>query len=254
MSTINTIAAICKGRGMGKNGGTYRKDITNRTYGTFKVIKFSHMVGHDSFWECSCSLDLGGCGKETLQRARILPYLSSCGCLRNKKINEKYNTIKSLPIEKIVEYNPDLGTFRWTDNSSRPWCKDMPIGSIDGGYLRICVNGKRYQAHRLAWLLMTGHLPKCKIDHINLNKLDNRWCNLREANNFESARNKAPCHHNRSGYKGVYSVKERWRASIKYNCRSINLGCFTTKEEAALAYNKKAIELFGEFAYLNEVK
>ena len=63
---------------------------------------------------------------------------------------------------------------------------------------------------------------------------------------------------NKSGYKGVYecftpSKKGMWKALITKNYVSHKLGYFTTKEEAALAYNKAAVELHGEFARLNVI-
>jgi hypothetical protein len=58
-----------------------------------------------------------------------------------------------------------------------------------------------------------------------------------------------------SKYKGVYFQKEsgKWRAGISYRNKTIYIGLYLTEDEAALAYNAKAIELFGEFAVLNKV-
>ena len=59
----------------------------------------------------------------------------------------------------------------------------------------------------------------------------------------------------KSKYVGVYLMpitgKNKWRSIIVYNQQSISLGCYDTEEKAALAYNQKAIELYGEFAHLN---
>jgi HNH endonuclease len=49
-----------------------------------------------------------------------------------------------------------------------------------------------YRAGRLAWLYMTGEWPKNQIDHINRDKADNRFCNLRDVTQTENMRNKAP--------------------------------------------------------------
>ena len=55
-----------------------------------------------------------------------------------------------------------------------------------------------------------------------------------------------------SKHKGVWK-ESAWRAGIKHNAKTIHLGSFTTEDEAARAYNEKALALFGEFAKLNVI-
>ena len=94
------------------------------------------------------------------------------------------------------------------------------------------------------------------IDHKNLNKLDNRRENLRQCllcqnrYNYAAHRNSAS-----SMYKGVSwnKKRKRWVVYIAYKGRDYNLGRFQSEDDAARAYNKKAAELFGEFAYLNKI-
>ena len=91
------------------------------------------------------------------------------------------------------------------------------------------------------------------VDHINHNGLDNRRQNLRLCTHLENLRNARPRKGGSSKYKGVYweKAKKRFRAKIQHNRKSIHLGYFKNEIEAAKAYDKKAKELFGEFAYLN---
>ena len=95
------------------------------------------------------------------------------------------------------------------------------------------------------------------VDHINGNGLDNRRSNLRICTIKENLRNMSkPSRSNASSrYKGVcFLAPDRvWRASICYERKTIYIGRFQTEEEAAVAYNHKAKELFGAFANLNEV-
>lgn len=94
------------------------------------------------------------------------------------------------------------------------------------------------------------------IDHINGNGLDNRRCNLRIANKSKNAMNQFPMNNKSSIFKGVsksISKSKPWKARIKINGKEKHLGLFFTEEEAAIAYNNKAIELFGEFAKLNVI-
>jgi hypothetical protein len=92
-----------------------------------------------------------------------------------------------------------------------------------------------------------------KIDHINHNPLDNQKHNLRICTCQENNMNRSITSKNKSGYKGVSFCKrtKKWRGDIKKNGKSIPLGRYKTPEEAAHKYNKKAVEIFGEFAYLN---
>lgn len=90
-----------------------------------------------------------------------------------------------------------------------------------------------------------------EVDHINNNPLDNRKENLRICTRRQNSYNRSNKVSGR--YKGVYSVSgsNKFFSLIKIYQTSINLGTFETQEEAAHAYDKKAIELFGEYACLN---
>ena len=104
--------------------------------------------------------------------------------------------------------------------------------------------------------LILGLKPKDRIsvDHINGDGLDNRKENLRRCNqsmNIANSRKKKGT----SEFKGVSFHKSagKWRSHITFNYKQINLGLFHSETEAAEAYNKKAKELFGEFAKINDI-
>jgi hypothetical protein len=90
-------------------------------------------------------------------------------------------------------------------------------------------------------------------DHINRNTIDNRKENLRIANKSQNGANRSFNKNSLSGIKGVCFDKNRnkWRASIGFQNKWIHIGRYKNIEEAIGAYNNKAIELFGEFAYIN---
>jgi len=96
--------------------------------------------------------------------------------------------------------------------------------------------------------------PPIRSDHKNRNSLDCRKENLRICTHAENNYNQGLKQNNTSGYKGVSWDRGKWTARITKCGKLYLLGAFDNKEEAALAYNKKAIELFGEFAFLNVVK
>lgn len=94
-----------------------------------------------------------------------------------------------------------------------------------------------------------------QIDHIDGNGLNNQKSNLRICTIDENLRNKGKIEGTLYKYKGLSwcKTKNRYKASINFNGKKISLGRFKTQEEAALAYNKAAIELHGEFARLNVI-
>ena len=97
-----------------------------------------------------------------------------------------------------------------------------------------------------------------EVDHVNGDGLDNRRANLRVCSRRDNVRNKSVSSNNKCGYKGVSHVPygkrvKRWVAKININGRQKHLGYFSRPDEAAEAYNKAAVELFGRFARLNIV-
>ena len=109
-----------------------------------------------------------------------------------------------------------------------------------------------YGIHRLIMNCPDGMV----VDHINHNALDNRKENLRICTESENNRNRRKINMEKfSIYKGVYwqNRRKKYRSSIMCNGKFIHIGCFNTEEEAALAYNIKASELFGKYALLNIV-
>lgn len=105
---------------------------------------------------------------------------------------------------------------------------------------------------RLSRLIVGARTAQQHVDHINHDLLDNRKENLRICDNRHNQWNAKP-KGGKSGFKGVHWNKGAWQARIKFFGRFITLGRFTEKEDAARAYNEKAKELFGEFAWLNPV-
>jgi len=92
------------------------------------------------------------------------------------------------------------------------------------------------------------------IDHINHDAMDNRRSNLRAATHSQNMWNKSKQRGNYTSiYKGVawYQKTGKWRVRIYYNGKEILIGYFDDEKAAAMAYDAKAKELFGEFAAPN---
>jgi hypothetical protein len=86
-------------------------------------------------------------------------------------------------------------------------------------------------------------------DHANGNTLDNRKSNLRKCTIAENNRNQRLSRINKTGYKGVSSLRggSRYRAVIRYNKRLIHLGYYKTAEEAYKAYCEASKKYHGEY-------
>lgn len=159
-------------------------------------------------------------------------------------------------LKNRLNYNELTGEFTWINIINH--C-NRRIGDVAGylrkdGYIQIQIDKKLYLAHRLAFLYMKGNIPKY-VDHIDRNKKNNKWKNLRETTYSQNKANTEKRKNNTSGYKGVVFSKKSsinpWIAQIGYNNTTINIGSFPTEIDAALAYDKKILELQKEFACLN---
>lgn len=113
--------------------------------------------------------------------------------------------------------------------------------------------GKNKQAvlymHRLIMAAQEGD----ELDHCNNNALDNRRCNLRFCQHSENMENQRPQKNKTSKYKGVSWNKQygKWIVFIREDGREKYMGNFVSEIKAAKAYDRKALELFGEFACPN---
>ena len=126
-------------------------------------------------------------------------------------------------------------------------------GKGNYGYTVVNLKGKLYLYHRVVWLETTGEWPKGQIDHIDTDKSNNLFGNLRLATPSQNQANTPRQRNNTSGYKGVHFSKRlnKYVASIKVNRKRTHLGCFCDPELASLAYDTAAEKFFGASARTN---
>lgn len=152
-------------------------------------------------------------------------------------------TIEALAASLL--YEQDTGEFYWIAPR-----KKIVVGARAGsqkrdGYRYIRFMGRTYSEHRLAFFYMTGQWPRAEVDHINMNRADNRWSNLRAASRSENKRNTGIRSDNTSGAKCVSYRADR--GVYRAYCNGRHIGNFPTVEEACKAYARTAISVHGPF-------
>ena len=167
---------------------------------------------------------------------------------------------KELPSQKelneMLDYYPETGDLVWRRRKDRDsqWNGRL-AGKVAGthhhcGYVRIHVNNKVFQAHRIIWALAYGSIPTDRqVDHINGDGFDNRLCNLRLVTNRQNQLNRSADKGRK--FKGVYKKGTGFKAEITHEGERIYIGYFKSEIKAAIEYDKKARELHGKYARLN---
>ena len=151
----------------------------------------------------------------------------------------------------LFDYDPETGFVSWKIDFGTAKAGDRAGHVRPSGYRMIQIDGRRYQEHRIAWVLTHGDLPADgrQIDHANQVKDDNRLANLRAATRAEQQIN-SPTQSNNLHGRGVGWRADRgvWRADIYVNNARVFLGHFEHREDAQAAYEDAAREYYGEFA------
>lgn len=155
-------------------------------------------------------------------------------------MSDKHSTLSANDLSRDLAYDPESGVFTWlTDRGNKVRAGDVAGSPDKDGYTLIFVRGRARKAHRLAFLLMTGMEPAGEVDHINGDRSDNRWSNLRELGRAANCQNKLAAHRqNKSGLLGVSTGRRGFTANIKCNGARHYLGYFATAEQAHAEYMK----------------
>lgn len=140
-------------------------------------------------------------------------------------------------LRELLHYDPESGDFSWRASDGGR-VAGRPVGSKNAfGYLRIRVDGRRYMAHRLAWLHVHGEWPEGEIDHRNRVKDDNRIANLRPVSRSENMQNRVHARRdNKSGFLGAQRARGAWMARITVDGKERRFGHFATPQQAHEAY------------------
>lgn len=149
-------------------------------------------------------------------------------------------------VREVLDYNQETGELRWRISKKGIVAGKAPGYENSAGYRVVCIEGRRYRAHRLAWLYMQGEWPVNEIDHINGVRNDNRAANLRDVSGHVNQQNRrqaqrpaVPSPFN-TGLLGTHFDRERqvFVAQIQnpVTRKQKNLGRYATAAEAHQAY------------------
>lgn len=152
-------------------------------------------------------------------------------------------------LQTLFMYDSHSGFLKRRINRGKGRAGDVVGTKHSAGYLQVRVDGVWEYVHRIAYALMLEKYPEKEIDHINGDRADNRWCNLRGASRAENMQNRPRASHSAQPFKGVRQspTKDKWVARIGVNRTERYLGTFATAQEANAAY-KKAANQFQPFS------
>lgn len=152
-------------------------------------------------------------------------------------------------VSELLRYDPKSGKLFWKEREAKLFQTELHAKSWNSryagreafttvvkGYKAGSIANKHVYAHRAAFACMNGRWPKF-IDHINGDKSDNSWENLREVTHMQNMRNIPITSANTSGVIGVTFLpkSKKWLASIGINGKSVFLGEYDAKEMAIVA-------------------
>jgi hypothetical protein len=131
-------------------------------------------------------------------------------------------------------------------NGKEAGCKRLSKGKY---YWHIKINGYPIKRAHIVFLFATGKWAEPLIDHINGDSLCDEITNIREATHSQNCQNIKSIKKSSPLPMGVrVAVSGRFVARIRHNNKPQTIGTFDTPADASIAYQKKRIELFGDFA------
>lgn len=171
-------------------------------------------------------------------------------------------------VQELLTIDPAEGVLRWKVSHGRAHAGQKAGSRKNVGrslaspywYIQVTIDGYRYSAHNLAWVLYYGECPSKLVDHVDNNPLTNRKVNLRLATNSQNNQNSKIRSDNKFGIKGLTRHKTACgksggiTAQVGLNRKEFSktfcLSKWSEQEaiEMATAWRRqKTLELHGDF-------
>lgn len=153
-------------------------------------------------------------------------------------MNQRSQSPSREQLLQALKYDPATGELRWAVNtSSTGRAGDLAGCKDERGYIVVRLQKKLHLAHRLIWLMVTGEAPPKCVDHINCDKGDNRWVNLRASDKVANGQNRAGAQSNNlsTGCRNVSFLgrgNRPWSVNIKHPGGKLSK-CFDNLLDAA---------------------
>lgn len=219
-----------------------RKDerlASRRRQAEIETLLFAKLELERVRGEAEHALRLAGASREQVDALKHTPRLTESGrqlTSRRRLTQEK--------LRELIRYEPATGEFfRLTSTSGKRYDEPRLIDPAvrPDGYQALYVLGVRSYLHRFAFFYMEGRWPQ-EMDHINHDKTDHCWANLRECGRLANRQNRKKPSNNTSGRCGVHRNGNGWQATITVEGELKALGTYASKAKAVavrLAAEKK---------------
>lgn len=182
---------------------------------------------------------------------------------------------KALPspevLRQLLRYEPETGKLFWLPREPHWFSGELRSAAHSAaiwnaryagqetfrhrdrkGYPKGTIFDATFRAHRVAWAIHYGAWPLDQLDHVNMDRSDNRIVNLREADNSQNNQNRGPMSNNKSGFKGVFwdTRRGRWVAALQVRGQLFRGGAFLDPQAAAQSYEALCRKHHGAFSRL----
>lgn len=139
-------------------------------------------------------------------------------------------------LRENMHYDPETGAFRWVSGRRR----GLHAGTLHDarGFLKAKIKGQTYPLHHLAWLWMTGFLPGHDVVHIDGDRGNNAWKNLRATARTQGGLHRKGLVPLPAGAEGIWLYQGRFNVVVETASVQLNAGDFATLEEAVIARHR----------------
>lgn len=153
-------------------------------------------------------------------------------------------------LKELLHYDPVTGIWTWKVIRTGYAYIGSQAGNITKhGYRNIRVDGKLYRSSRLVYLYMKNEWPSEEIDHIDRNRSNDKWDNLRKADSCQNSYNRGVRTDNSTGHKGIcrHKTTQKYQVNIGVNKKFLYLGSFDTLDEAIKVRKEAELKYHGEY-------